>query len=151
MKEHTLIVVILLLLIGCGQENKYRVSQDPIERKLFEKALQENRIEYTIDKDGWYSTSTDKYDQMLSIGEKILKNSSQKIGLRLSSKCHKEELTKYFDTNSIIFNIEKTDKGSEIFMRKQDFEDNNIIGRSVCIENSCKKENLSSTIQRCHG
>ena len=60
----------LLLLVGCSGEQKYRVSQDPLDRKLFETALKDNRIEYEVDKDGGYSTSKEKYDQMLGIGKK---------------------------------------------------------------------------------
>lgn len=75
MNKYPLTVVLFLILIGCGQEQKYRISQNPIDRELFEIALEENRIQYVVDKDGWYTTSADKYDQMLSIGEEVLENS----------------------------------------------------------------------------
>ncbi|MCG7983801.1 MAG: hypothetical protein JAY90_13775 [Candidatus Thiodiazotropha lotti] len=151
MNKYPLTVVLFLILIGCGQEQKYRISQNPIDRELFEIALEENRIEYVVDKDGWYTTSADKYDQMLSIGEEVLENSRQKTGLPLTTKCHERELSKYLINNSIIFDIEQADKGRIIMMRKQDFDKNNIIVRSVCIEISCKSENSLNNIQHCHG
>jgi hypothetical protein len=141
----------LLVQVGCGENEKYRVSQDPLERKLFEIALKENRIEYGVDKDGWYSTSKENFGQMLGIGKQVLIISRQKTGLALSTKCHEKELTKYLISSSIIFNIEETDKGRMLMMRKQDFDKNNIIGWSVCIENSCKTGNTINIIQRCHG
>ncbi|MCG7937613.1 MAG: hypothetical protein N0C88_01985 [Candidatus Thiodiazotropha lotti] len=151
MKKYPLLVVLLFLLVGCSEDQKYRVSQDPLDRKLFETALKENRIEYEVDKNGWYSTSKDKYDLMLDIGEKVSVSSRQKTGLPLNTKCHEEELIKYLNNNSIIFNIEKTGKGRKIMMRKQDFDNNNIIGRSVCIDNICMTGSTINTIQRCLG
>ena len=145
MKLLPILFLTLLLLVGCSDAiKKYKLSDDELDRKIFESYLNQRNISYQIAHQNFYTVPASKYDEIVIIGRSVLKKASDKTSLDIGKSCSAKKLLEWLDNTKIIFLENKEIDNLSITLTREDFELNHVMNHYAQFHSECSNSGLEA-------
>ena len=139
-----LLLSVGIFLVSCDSSTqKYNISDDFLERKLFENELLKRNIQFKVDVEGFYTAADGKFSEMVSIGKSIAGLSS--VSYTINNSCSSKKFIEWLQSKQVVF-VKETSNGSmSLRMRNTDSVSvqalNNYAGfHSECVRSGSEDE-----------
>jgi hypothetical protein len=110
-----------VLLLGCDlTTQKYKISDDLLDRKLFEHELVKRNIKFDIDEKGFYKAVDDRFNEMVSIGESMVGSSS--VSFTVDKSCSSRKFLEWLQNKQVVYVEETSGSKLSLRLRKDDSE-----------------------------
>jgi hypothetical protein len=128
-------------LVGCIEktEPRFKPSDDPFVRKLFERKLMDVGISYKVDAEGFYIPTQQDIEKMRPLSNEALSEAAHSSELEVEPGCALNKLNQYLGENNVIYTIDSSRKPYLVKTTRTDAKKFSVMEHYAGAQSNCAK------------